>query len=243
MRLMKYKLIIILSFMAVTGITLSQPTGIVQFLGGYSLPMGDLHGDFPDTWGGRTADSNTYFMKSGVNYGIYVKFPLMRKSSIMITGGIGFDDFSNDVSYNDTSGRTDLALSQSILGVALGAEYSFHTRKSKLNPYIGAEFTMNIFAGKLVIDREETTTYTMSSTVRYGIQFGAGADYVVHNNIGIVIGAKYAYANLFGKDFKEDVGKKYNLGDGEHELNGAVVPEKKITFLHFYGGISFYFGR
>lgn len=240
---MKYKLIILLVMMILGAVTYSQPTGIVQFLGGYSLPMGDLRGDFPGTWGGANPDSNTYLMKSGVNYGIYVKFPMKRKSNIMITGGIGFDDFSNKVSYDDTSGRTDLDLSQSILGVALGAEYSFHSKKSKFNPYVGAEFTMNIFAGKLVIDQLETTTYTMGSTVRYGFQIGAGADYVVHNNIGLVLGVKYAYPNLLGKEFKEDVGKKYNLGDGEHVVNGITVPDKKITFLHFYGGISFYFGR
>ena len=76
-----------------------------------------------------------------------------------------------------------------------------------------------------------------------GIIFKFFTDYVFHNNLGIVVGAKYTYANLIGKEFKDDTGTKYNLNDGEHTSNGVNYPEKKVRYIHFYGGLSFYFGR
>lgn len=226
----------------------AQPTGTVQFYGGYSMPLGDLKGEFGstfDTWTGNgNPDTNTYFMKSGISYGIYVKFPVKRKSPVQVTGGVGFNVFSNSQVYNDATGAADISLTQSHLAVVLGAEYNFAKPKTKFNPFIGAEAMVNVIGGKLtIIFPEETKDFSMNSTIRLGLQFGGGMDIVVHNNIGIVLGAKYAFANLVGKSFEEDFGTKYNLGDAEHDLNGASYPSKNIQYLHLYGGMSFYFGR
>ena len=228
--------------------TYSQPTGTVQFYGGYSMPFPDLKGDFGETFGTWTGngnpDTNTYFMKSGINYGIYVKFPATRKSHVQIVGGVGFDVFNNTASYNDETGSANIDLTQSHLAVVIGAEYNFARKKTKFNPFIGAEFMINVIGGKLKIDYpEETKDFTMNSTIRGGLQIGAGVDYVVHNNIGLVLGAKYAFANLIGKSYVEDLGSKYNLGDKEHTLNSSLYPGKNINYMHFYGGMSFYFGR
>jgi outer membrane protein W len=245
---MRNKVILTVIFVITASISYSQPTGTVQFYGGYSMPLGDLKGSFGETFntwtGNGNPDTNTYFMKSGINYGIYVKFQVTRKSPVQITGGVGFDVFSNSISYSDSGGTGSFDLTQSHLAVVLGAEYNFATRKSKLNPFIGAEAMLNVIGGKLTAEYpEDTYNYTMNSTIRLGLQIGAGLDYVVHNNIGILIGAKYAFANLVGKSFVNDIGFKYNLGDAEHERNGATVPAKNIQYLHFYGGMSFYFGR
>ena len=225
----------------------SQPTATVQFYAGYSIPLGDLKGTFGptfNTWTGGNPDTNTYYMKSGINYGLYIKLPVKRKSPIHITGGVGFNAFSNSVLYDDSSGTADISLSQSYLGIALGSEYNFATKKSKINPFVGAEFMVNIIGGKLtIVYPAETKTYTMNSTLRLGVQLGAGVDFVVHNNIGVVFGAKYTIANLIGKSFKEDIGLTYNLGDKSHELNGSSYPDKNIQYLQLYGGMSFYFGR
>lgn len=247
---MRNKVILTVILMITASISYSQPTGTVQFYGGYSLPLGDLKGSFGETFntwtGNGNPDTNTYFMKTGINYGIYVKFPITRKSPVQITGGIGFDAFSNSISYNDSGGTASFDLTQSHFVAVLGAEYNFATKKSKLNPFIGAEAMLNIVGGNLKAEYpEDTYNYTMNSTIRLGLQIGAGLDYVVHNNIGILFGAKYAFANLVGKSFVKDIGFKYNLGDAEHvrESNGATVPAKNIQYLHFYGGLSFYFGR
>jgi outer membrane protein W len=241
-------IIVITAILTLSFALYSQPSGTVQFIGGYSQPLPDLKGDFGEMYyqwtGNGNPDTNTFFMKSGISYGIFVKFPVKHNSSVNIIGGIAFNVFSNTVSYNDTSGIGDFDLTQSILGITLGAEYAFQSKKSRFNPFIGAEFMLNVFGGSLtIVTPSATTDLSMNSTTRYGFQFGAGADYVVHNNIGITIGVKYAFANLIGKDFKEDIGTKYNLNDGAYTLNGANYPEKNIQYLQFYGGISFYFRR
>ncbi|NOS83996.1 MAG: hypothetical protein HOP31_02550 [Ignavibacteria bacterium] len=183
-------------------------------------------------------------MKSGVSYGIYVKFPAMRKSPVQITGGIGFNVFSNSQVYNDATGSADISLTQSHLAIVFGAEYNFAKRKTILNPFLGAEAMVNVIGGKLtIIFPDETKNFSMNSTIRLGLQFGGGLDLVVHNNIGIVVGAKYAFANLVGKSFEEDFGTQYNLGDAAHDHNGSSYPSKNIQYLHLYGGMSFYFGR
>jgi hypothetical protein len=194
--------------------------------------------------GNGNPDTNTYFMKSGINYAIFVKFPVARKSNVNIIGGVGFNTFSNSIAYDDSTGNSSYDLTQSILNVTIGAEYNFHTKKSKFNPFAGVEAMLNIFGGKLKVESTEgTTDYSMNSTTRYGIQFGGGFDYVIHNNLGLTLGAKYAFANLFGKEYEKDVGSKYNLGDGEHTTDGAFYPDKHINYLQIYGGMSFYFGR
>ncbi|MCI0448223.1 MAG: hypothetical protein L0Y79_00360 [Chlorobi bacterium] len=247
---MRYKSLIflIITAFAFVNITNSQPTAIVKFIGGYSLPLPDLKGNFGNMYnqwtGNGNPDTNTFFMKSGINYGIFVKFPVKRNSNVNIIGGIAFNVFNNSISYDDTTGRGDFDLTQSILGVTFGAEYAFQSKKSRFNPFIGAEFMLNVFGGSLTIETPEgTTDLSMNSTTRYGFQFGAGADYVVHNNIGITLGVKYAFANLLGREFKDDIGSKYNLNDGEYTSGGVTYPEKNIQYLQFYGGMSFYFGR
>lgn len=246
---MKFHFVIICIVMFLTANSANaQPTGTVQFYGGYSVPLGDLKGTFGstyDTWTGNgNPDTNTYYMKTGISYGIYVKFPVKRKSPVQITGGVGFNVFSNSQVYNDAGGAADISLTQSHLAVVLGAEYNFSKKKTKLNPFIGAEAMVNVIGGKLsIIYPDETKDFTMNSTIRLGFQFGAGLDIVVHNNIGFVLGAKYAFANLVGKSFEEDFGSKYNLGDAAHDYNGSSYPSKNIQYLHLYGGMSFYFGR
>ncbi len=247
---MNYKsaILIILIITAINNISFSQPTGTVQLIGGYSLPLGDLKGKFGETrdkfTGNGNPDSNTYFMKSGINYGIFIKIPVTRKSKINFTGGIAFNIFSNSIDYNDTSGSVTINLSQSIFGFTLGGEYNFATKRSKVNPFFGAEVSVNFFSGKYTEEYiSSTNTLTLNSTVRLGLNLGAGVDVVVHNNIGLLLGGKYGFANLIGKSYSADTQKNYNLNDGSYTLNGSNYPSKSITFLQFYGGISFYFGR
>ena len=243
-----YKIIIILAILLTNKISYSQPEATVQFIVGYSHPLPDLAGNFGPVYnqwtGNGNPDSNTFFMRGAVNYGIYIKVPVKKKSHVIIIGGIAYNVFNNTVSYNDATGRGDYDLTQSILGISLGAEYNFFSKKSKFNPFIGAEALFNIFGGKLTIDGVQgSAEYTMHATTRFGFQVGGGFDYAFHNNLGLTIGAKYAYANVIGKSYAEDIGSKYHLNDGAYSFNGANYSAKDIMYLQFYGGLSFYFGR
>lgn len=247
---MKYKLIILTIFAIITvnNISLSQPSATVQMIVGYSHPLPDMKGTFGATrntfTGNGNPDTNTYFLKSGINYGIFIKIPLGKKSKFNINGGVAFNIFSNSVEYNEGTGSITVDLKQSILGVTLGSEYNFATKRSKVNPFIGAELSLNFFSGKYEEDYiDSVETLTLNSAVRGGINISAGVDFVLHNNIGAVVGAKYSFANLIGKNYEADTRRNYNLNDDSYTYNGSNYKSKNITFLQLYGGVSFYFGR
>ncbi len=246
---MKYILIIaIISMTFLNEISYSQPTATVQFIGGYSVPLGYYSGKFGDTremfTGGGNPDSNTYFMRSGFNYGIFVKIPLNKKSPISIKGGIAFNVFGQSKEYIEGAGSVTVDLKQSLFGITLGGQYDFGGRKSKIKPFLGAELAGNFFAGKYTEDYVDSVeTYSLNAAFRLGLNIVAGVDVTVHNNIGLLLGAKYAFANLVGKSYEADRRPRYNLNDKSYTLGNITYPTRNITYLQFYGGISFYFGR
>ncbi len=246
---MKYILIIaIVSMTFLNEITYSQPTATVQFIGGYSLPLGDYSGKFGDTQfmftGNGNPDSNTYFMRSGFNYGIFVKIPINKKSPFSIKGGVAFNVFGQSKEYTDGVGSITVTLKQSLLGITLGGEYDFGYRKNKVRPFLGAELSGNFFAGSYIEDYiDSVETFNLNGAFRLGVNVVGGVDVQLHNNIGALIGAKYAFANMIGKSYEADRRPNYNLNDKSYSINNINYPSKNITYLQFYGGLSFYFGR
>ena len=85
-----------------------------------------------------------------------------------------------------------------------------------------------------------STSSTLSSAVRFGAMFGAGVDVKLSKSMGIVIGGRYAFANLFGKDSTASTSSTYGLNDKENAV--AQTKARKIAYLQFYAGASFYFG-
>lgn len=246
---MKYITALLILIAISTGnMTLSQPTATVQFIGGYSMPLGDYHGTFGDTratfTGGGNPDSNSYFMKSGVNYGIFLKFPIARKSPFSIKAGVGFNAFGQSKEYTESTGSVTVDLSQSILGISIGGEYDIADRKSKFRPFVGVELSANFLSGKYTEDYiDSTETFDMKGAVRMGVNLSAGVDFVLHNNIGVLVGAKYSFANVMGKSYTADTRTTYGLNDDSYTVGNISYPSRNITFLQLYGGMSFYFGR
>jgi hypothetical protein len=219
-----------------------QPKAVVQFFGGYSLPISDLKGVFGDTslFPYGNPDTNNYGMANGLNYGISFKKSVIKTGQFNLTGSILFNSFGRSKDYQ----TFNVNLRQSIFTVALGGEVQFSSKKSKVNPFVGLDLMLNFFNGSFTITYPETTTsLSLMSAFRMGFMAGGGIDFAFHQNVGIVIGAKYAYANLIGKDYKTDTQTKYNLGDREHYIGNAFYPAKKIQFIQFYAGASFYFGK
>lgn len=246
---MKYiTAIIILIAISQGNMSLSQPTATVQFIGGYSMPLGDYHGTFGETRAtflfGGNPDSNTYFMKSGVNYAIFLKFPVSKKSPFSIKAGVGFNSFGQSKEYTEGTGSITVDLSQSILGISFGGEYDIAGRKSKFRPFVGVELSANFISGKYTEDYiDSTETFDMKGATRMGVNFSAGVDFVLHNNIGVLVGAKYSIANLVGKGHTEGTRNTYGLDDASYTSGNITYPSRSITFLQLYGGMSFYFGR
>jgi len=227
----------------------SQPNATFQLLGGYSLPLGDYEGTFGETQSQFThngnPDSNSYFMKSGSNYGFVVKIAINKKTlPLNFVGSLLSNSFGQKKEYSGDSSYTSVNLSQTITTFGIGIEYTMAGKKTIFNPFIMAQITLNLFSGQYIeYDGEVTTTLNLYKTVRGGIQLGAGMDYVLHNNVGVCIGVRYSFDNLIGKSTGQNTPGNYNLNDAAHEESDGFYDAKNITYLQFFGGVSFYFGR
>jgi hypothetical protein len=128
-----------------------------------------------------------------------------------------------------------------IFTLGVGAEYDF-APKRPANPFVNVLFTTNFIGGKTKFDRSsgeiESYDKSMTSAVRFGTTFGAGVDVKLSKSVGVVIGGRYAFANLFGKDSTESTSTTYGLNDKET----TTMKSRKMAYLQFYAGVSLYFG-
>ena len=223
--------------------TYAVPKWNIHLHGGYTLPLPDLKGTYP---GDLTSGKNPtpYFMKAGFNFGGDVKYYVDKKSTfgvmlaltytMMSSGDIGVADST----YGTGTFRSDM----NMFTIGVGAEYDF-APKRPANPFVNVQFTTNIIGGKTTFDQSGGTVLSssssMSSAVRFGTTFGAGVDVKLSKSMGIVIGGRYAFANLFGKDSTASTTTTYGLNDKET----TVQKSRKLAYLQFYAGVSFYFGQ
>ncbi len=222
--------------------TYPVPKMSLHIYGGYAYTLPDLHGDFPADID-ALKDPTPYFVNSGFNFGVDGKYFVDKKStfgimlSFMYTGlSSGNLTFNNDPILGTGTFKTDL----NIFTIGLGAEYDF-APKRPANPFVNAQFTTNIFSGTTTLtstDSAANFTGDLQSAVRFGAQFGAGVDVKLSKKIGVIIGGRYCYQNLFNKNAITNSSGAYGLNDA-----AGTQKAKKIAYLQFYAGISFYFGQ
>jgi hypothetical protein len=214
----------------------AQPRLVIHVTGGYSLPLPDLAGTYPDD---ITQNPPPMFMKNGYNVGADGKFYVDQKlRSFGITLSLGYLGFSTG-DLADTAGTTIGSSVFNSFTVGVGAEYKFLTKK-KAQPFVGAEFTANFLNGKFTptVGSEITT----KSTSRFGLSFGAGVDINLNKNIGIVVGGKYALLNLIGKsdDTSGTTSTEVPLLDKERTVGTTTINALNLSYMQFYAGVSFY---
>ena len=218
--------------------------------GGYTTTLPDLKGDFPgDLTGNPPKNPIPYFVNNGFNFGGDFKYLLDKKAtfgliltatySMLSSGDKGTTalDTNSILGIGEGTWRTDM----NIITIGVGAEYDF-APKRPANPFVNVQFTTNIIGGKTKFDRSagnvESYSADMTSAVRFGAQFAAGVDVKLSRNIGVIIGGRYHFANLFGKDSTSNTATTYGLNDKETTTSKS----KKMAYLQFFAGISFYFG-
>jgi hypothetical protein len=223
------------------GKVVSQPNVTVSLTGGYTVPLGVLYSKFGDTYNEFAPKTDeTYYMTGGFNYGINIKKGFGKKKYFRLTGELNFSVMSQSKDYDTGT----VKLRQSFLTIGLGGEWNLAPRRGWFNPFVGAEFDVNFFSGSLQqILLSSTNTYTMNSTVRFGVALGGGLDIQFHQSVGALVGIKYFMANMFGKKSEKATSTTYGLDDAQHDYQGVTYPARDINVLQFYGGLSYYFGR
>ncbi|HEY3250157.1 MAG TPA: outer membrane beta-barrel protein [Ignavibacteria bacterium] len=231
----------------VTGLkaqTYPVPKFAIHVYGGYTLPLPDLKGVFPgDIQSGK--NPTPYFLKNGFNFGLDGKYFIDKRRTFGVMLALTYSMLSSgDVGLSDsTYGTGTFRTNMNIITIGVGAEYDF-APKRPANPFVNVQFTTNIFGGNTKFDQSggsvPSSAMDMTSAVRFGAQFGAGVDVKLSRNIGVIIGGRYAYANLFAKDSDTSVSTtSYALNDAET----TTMKSKKIVYLQFFAGMSFYFGQ
>ena len=216
--------------------------------GGYSLPTGDLKGDIHFNGTG----DNTYLQKSGFNFGGAFKYALDRTGALQLVVSVDYNGFSNSQDTTETTqGKTPVTTTTTekvkinILSANVGAQYNFMPNH-KVNPYVNLDFTNNFFSGSVDVSQSGTSVIagTLKSAWRGGLQFGAGIDFAVSPNIGVVVGGNYNLANLIGKDSAASTTSgEFSLMDKEHLEGSTTVAARNISYLQLYAGISIYMNR
>lgn len=239
-------LILLLIVLFAVNNSYAQPKFIIHVTGGYDLPMSTFKGTFPDDFN-ALKDPMPYFMKTGFHFGADGKYYIGKKANLGITLGLNYFLFnSGDLAYTATVEGQTLNWTQkgtiNFFQAALGAEWGFLPKK-KANPFIGVEFTGNFFSGKVTSTLAGATDQTLNSASRFGVKFGAGVDWHLSKNVGVVIGAKYDLTNLIGKDttFSGAAANTIYLDDKAYtDAAGTSHSARNIGFLQMYAGVSFY---
>lgn len=225
----------------------SQPSTTLHLIGGYSIAMGDMKGDFGSTRATyqTNADSNTYWLQNGFTFGMDLKFaPYSKHKGFKVMGGIHYNSFSQGAEYSDTSGSVVIDYAMRIFSITIGLDYSLETKTSKINPYVNAQFTTNFFSGNYdeTYSDGNTTNLTLKPAIRFGLKFGGGVDIPVGRRLGVNIGANYNIANLIGKESSADFGTQYSLNDGEGTVDNKKWNNRSINFVNIYAGFTLYLG-
>ena len=256
-------LLVVLALIIGIGSSYAQPKFTLQLHGGYSMPMAQLKGDLPTDSAGfmnlvnTRTDDNTYYMKTGFNFGLTGKYAFGKKGNVRLTFGGDYKMFNNstDVTLNlfgTGSGVITVEPKMNIIALNIGGEYAV-TGKSKFTPYFGLDLTANIIGGETKYSWVPTSgtgfdsTFKYASATRFGIGVGAGFEYAFSKQVGLNFGIKYNMMNLIGKD--ADTTIDFNttveqpLNDKEFTDNNISFAARNIADLQIYLGASFYFGQ
>lgn len=248
--------------LAVSATVYSQPKITLHLTGGYGVPLGDFKTDVPAispvTEDNRAdADYFPYYTKMLINFGADGKLAFGKQGNARVTFGLTYNMFSNStdgvfrINSNNDLAVTTFKPKVNVLSIALGGEWAFSPKK-KVNPFLGAGIAANFFSGKFEFGREvrvkgaqRTGPMDMKSETRIGIIFDGGIDFHLSPQIGAVVGVKYHMINPLGKgaDDPSEVGaNEIDLGDQEHTEDGKTFPNRSISSINGYVGVSFYFG-
>lgn len=237
---------------------ITQTKWQLGFYGGYSLPTADLEGTFPDTLGaGNKLDfttARTLLTKSGYNFGAHIKMAVDTTGNAKLTGGMGYSQFTGSKDYVLSQGESRNYKSKvSIFTILAGAEYSLSPGK-RVNPYFGFSLAANFFGGDIKAAGDTSFVIDRTQETRLGVIADLGMSISVSKSIGVLVGVKYAAANLFFKSYESQPNTNTNTDDEgepvsaffELPLNDAAFggnDSKSFTYFQFYAGLSINLGQ
>lgn len=239
---------------------LAQPKVTLHLTGGYGVPLGDFKVTVPsDPTKRLDADDFPYYTKQLINFGADGKLAFGKKGNARVVFGLTYNMFSNNVDGTfridtagiGTLGQVGFKPKVNVLSINLGSEWAFMP-KGKVNPFVGLSIAANFFSGKFEFAKQVytkgayRTELKMKSETRIGFILDGGVDFMISKQVGAVVGIKYHMINPLGKgadNESEVAADEVDLGDKEHVRDdGTTSPNKNLSSINGYVGVSFYFG-
>jgi len=221
------------------GVLSTKPEFIFGATAGGSIPLAELKGDVSTiSLSNGATSSPKYFEQWGYSIGVFGKLPVGKKGNFRVNMSFIYNRFFN--TGNDSSNTVTIEPNINIFQTGLGVEYALN-RIGNVTPFVGAEFTANIFGGSIDFigsGSSSGVSYNYNRNVRYGFWAGAGAEYFINKTFGLIGGVKYNFANLIGKEFDET--GAHDLDDDSFTVNGITIKQKNIMFINIYAGVALY---
>jgi len=246
---MKKITIIFLALLFISGLSFSQKKITLSFYGGYTLPVADLKGDFPDTDsnGINFSKQKTLLTSNGFNGGIQGKYVVDSSGSARVTAGLNYNSFSGSADYGSISYKNKV----SIFTISAGIEYAMNP-KNKIVPFGGLDLAANFFSGKVEGSGDTTFIQNRKTETRFGVIANAGVELRFWKQSGLIVGVKYALTNLIGKSTSSTTSSTINDAEEEGSSSFNELPlndketssntDKTLNYVQFYVGFSFNFG-
>jgi hypothetical protein len=135
------------------------------------------------------------------------------------------DTFLTSINYSYTFSN---------FGIGLGLEIAPTSFTNILSPYFGSSLSFNFMNGDLSRTENGVDSVTLSfSGFRIGVDFDAGIEAKITNNIGIALGLKYDLGNLLLKNTNSGIADDIEWGKSNASLND----EEGRFFSSIYGPV------
>jgi len=214
--------------------------------------------------------SQNYGAKSGFFFQGMGKINLDKFETVRLIGSLSFSTFN--AFEGSKSGYTPVFTQSYIqqtpisydynfnnFGLGLGVEVAPLSFTKVISPFANAQFNFNFMSAKLSRTTGPNDSLTINFTdFRMGISLGAGIEFKVNPQWGIVLGAKYDFGNLLLKNNDRSglvawgrTNASLNDEEGTYSSNiydplGTPVrdniksKQKDINWSSFYIGVNFY---
>jgi hypothetical protein len=249
-----------------------KPLCVMDLNFGYAAPAFDFAGsrikDFYDFSGygansGFNANFTTKFAAANFSVGqvrpyltiSYAEFQGSENRAYNIGGFIksgwprkDFKDTSklyDPTTIKDTSGTSSILVHSP--SIAFGCEVAFFTDKGRRSVFnFGMDFDITVLFGKI---NDQPTGKNeiynnLDRNTRLGMGMNLGYTYRVADMLGLTIGTRLQFTNLFGKktELTNEDGNVFLNDEGNVSINKFLKENRSIGFFGIYGGVSFYIG-
>ncbi|MCE1165432.1 MAG: hypothetical protein LWX07_08540 [Bacteroidetes bacterium] len=225
-------------------------------------------------WQVALVDSSLFSKNFGGKTGFFIqgtaKVNLDKYETVRLIGTLGYSAFNafegSKTGYVPEFTTTYIAqkpisydYSLGNFGIGLGVEVAPLSFTKVVSPFVNATFNFNFLNAKLTRTTGPSDSMSINFTdFRMGLSLGAGVEFKVNPQWGIVLGAKYDFANLLLKNIDQASGLNWgrtnasfndeggwvqgNIYDplGTPVRSNIRVDQKDMNWSTFYIGVNFY---